>query len=241
MIVGTCGFPRARKEVYRRLDGVELQETFYNLPSEGRMAALRAEAPEGFVFTVKVFQGLTHPKGSPTYRRTRGFTPSEKNGFLRPTRENLELWDSFERLTAPLKPAVYVFQTPPNMPAELVGEALEFLRTIRGDARLAWEPRGPAAEAPGLAEKLAELGVALAVDPFRRPPRPSPFYYFRLHGIGGGEVNYRYKYSDEDLRRLLDIARGREPAYVFFNNVYMFDDAVRFRELAKGLSTSGRV
>ncbi|MFP3348120.1 MAG: DUF72 domain-containing protein, partial [Thermoproteus sp.] len=34
VIVGTCGFPRSRREVYRSLDAVELQETFYNLPNE---------------------------------------------------------------------------------------------------------------------------------------------------------------------------------------------------------------
>jgi len=131
VIVGTCGFPRSRREVYRSLDAVELQETFYNLPNEQRMENLAREAPEGFVFTVKVFQGITHPAGSPTYRRTRGFKPGEGHGLLRPTRENLELWDLFRRLVAPLKPRIYVFQTPPSMRADLLREALEFFQVYR--------------------------------------------------------------------------------------------------------------
>ncbi|MBP1449243.1 MAG: DUF72 domain-containing protein [Thermoproteus sp.] len=218
--------------MYNKLDATELQETFYNLPNEERMKALRREAPERFIFTVKVFQGITHPPGSPTYKRTRGFKPGEGNGYLRPTRENLELWDFFKRSVKPLRPAVYVFQTPPSMPAELLGQALEFFRTIEGGEALAWEPRGAVADLPGLAERLAEVGVSMVVDPFKRAPTPGRVNYLRLHGIGRGEVNYKYKYTDEDLRRLLAITKGLEKPYVMFNNVYMFDDAVRFKALA---------
>lgn len=230
MIVGTCGFPRSRKEVYKHLDGVELQETFYNMPDEEKMRRLAEEAPPGFAFTVKVFQGMTHPAESPTYKRTKGFRPSENHGYLRPTRENLELWDEFKRRVAPLRPRVYVFQTPPSMKADLLREALEFFKSISGEGIYAWEPRGEIARIDGLDSILADVGVSLVVDPLRRGVPKSPVHYFRLHGLGRSEVNYRYKYTDEDLRRLLDFVKNLE-GYVMFNNVYMFEDAVRFKKL----------
>jgi uncharacterized protein YecE (DUF72 family) len=52
--------------------------------------------------------------------------------------------------------------------------------------------------------------------------------------LGGGEVNYRYKYTDEDLLKLLAIVKRyaeSQDAYVLFNNVYMFDDALRFKSM----------
>ncbi len=232
MIVGTCGFPRSRREVYRSLDAVELQETFYNLPNEQRMENLAREAPEGFVFTVKVFQGITHPAGSPTYRRTRGFKPGEGHGLLRPTRENLELWDLFRRLVAPLKPRIYVFQTPPSMRADLLREALEFFRSIGGEGAFVWEPRGEIATVRDLDAALADVGVSLVVDPLKRGVPRSPVHYFRLHGLGKGEVNYKYKYTDSDLIRLKNSIKNLKNSYIMFNNIHMFDDAMRFKRLA---------
>ncbi|WP_052883305.1 DUF72 domain-containing protein [Thermoproteus tenax] len=235
VIVGICGFARSRRDVYSALDAVELQETFYNLPNEERLRALSREAPPGFVFTVKVFQGITHPPTSPTFKRTRGFRPTENHGLLKPTSENLELWDLFRRLTKPLGARVYVFQTPPSMRTEHLSAALEFFRTIRGDETIAWEPRGEVANVEGLDAALAEINVSLVVDPLKRPLPNSPIHYFRLHGMGG-EVNYRYKYTDDDLNKLLIISKKAKNPYIMFNNIYMFDDAVRFKRLASAIS-----
>lgn len=45
-----------------------------------------------------------------------------------------------------------------------------------------------------------------------------------MHGIGGGEVNYRYKYSEQDLKNLLTIVRRAleksNEVFMLFNNVY---------------------
>ncbi|HID94254.1 MAG TPA: DUF72 domain-containing protein, partial [bacterium (Candidatus Stahlbacteria)] len=65
------------------------------------------------------------------------------------------------------------------------------------------------------------------VDPFKRKETHGELKYYRLHGKGG----YRYKYSDEELKELLEFARADKPTYVMFNNVYMFDDALRFKAL----------
>ncbi len=72
------------------------------------------------------------------------------------------------------------------------------------------------------------------VDPFRREALiHRGTAYFRLHGIGKGEVNYSYKYSNDDLGRLKELidSIGESTVYVMFNNVHMLDDALRFKEL----------
>jgi len=230
VLVGTCGFPTSRKTIYATLDAVELQETFYNMPNPERMAQLRREAPN-FHFTAKVFQGITHPPDSPTYRRTRVFKPTQNHGSLKPTRENLELWQQYTEAVAPLQPEVLVFQTPPSLKPE--PHIYDFFTTITGRWRLAWEPRGETYKDPRLIQKVAELGVIIAVDPLRREPPPSTLQYFRLHGLGKGEVNYRYKYTDDDLHRLAQIIKNTKAdlIYVMFNNVHMREDATRFKQI----------
>jgi uncharacterized protein YecE (DUF72 family) len=83
---------------------------------------------------------------------------------------------------------------------------------------------------------MSELDVIHIVDIFRNTPCIQETSYIRLHGIGGGEVNYRYKYKDEDLNILKEkiFNLSSKEIYVLFNNVYMFDDAIRFKEILRG-------
>jgi uncharacterized protein YecE (DUF72 family) len=69
--------------------------------------------------------------------------------------------------------------------------------------------------------------AAKMYDPFQRQPVHGKLAYFRLHGKGG----YRYRYNDEDLVTLLEWCRPYEEAYCLFNNVSMFEDAMRFKEM----------
>lgn len=240
ILVGTCGFPTARSRYYELFPVVELQETFYDLPTEDRMRHLREEAPSGFAFTVKVFQGLTHGVNSPTWRRARRarLTGNTTNyGLLKPTRENLELWGEFLRLTKPLNPALYIFQTPPSMVinSDIAKDVVEFFRSIGEPGRVGWEPRGASYSDPNsLMRVFNSTDVIHVVDPFRRSPMVTrEVAYFRLHGIGEGEVNYRYRYSDSDLDSLRRLILGQvsRVVYVMFNNVHMLDDALRFKRL----------
>ncbi|WP_054857418.1 DUF72 domain-containing protein [Vulcanisaeta sp. JCM 16159] len=240
ILIGTCGFPTARSRYYSLFKVVELQETFYDLPTPERMSSLRREAPADFQFAVKVFQGLTHTSDSPTWRRIRRarLTGDLGNyGLLRPTRENLELWNEFVNVTKPLNPVFYVFQTPPSMEVteDSVRDVVEFFRTIGGGDRIGWEPRGVSYNNVNLLKRIfEEVGIVHVVDPFKHEVLiPHDITYFRLHGIGKGEVNYSYKYTDDDLGRLKAIVDGIESStvYVMFNNAHMLDDALRFTKL----------
>ncbi len=242
--IGTCGLRSPRSKYYSSLDVVELQETFYDLPDTDRLRRLRQEAPPSFEFTVKVFQAITHPRTSPTWRRMRTKLPGnlDNYGYLRPTRENLEIWNVFLERTRPLSARVYVFQTPSSMPAteEAFRWVLDFFKTIRQrDVVVGWEPRGPWCEKrEWLLKVVEECDIVHVVDPFRREPvKIKSVTYFRLHGIGGGETNYRYRYTDQDLLELRELVlrflQFSEKIYVLFNNIYMFEDAVRFRNLIR--------
>jgi Uncharacterized conserved protein len=130
-----------------------------------------------------------------------------------------------------MKPDVLVFQTPPSLKPET--HIYDIFASITVRWRLAWEPRGETYKDPRLIQKVAELGVVIALDPLKRDPLPSALQYFRLHGVGKGEVSYRYKYTEDDLHKLASVVRSlkAETVYVMFNNVYMHRDALRFKQL----------
>jgi len=121
-----------------------------------------------------------------------------------------------------------------------------FRTTKRKDYLLVWEPRGrwERKEILSLCEKL---DLVPCVDPFKlvvskanlNEPFPCKIGYFRLHGKTG----YRYKYTDSDLEKLKKIAQVPTKArqlsqatnsynqiYFMFNNVFLFEDALRFRK-----------
>jgi len=82
-----------------------------------------------------------------------------------------------------------------------------------------------------LSELLCEVDVTHVTDPFRlMPTYVGDVAYFRLHGLG--ECMYYYQYTDAELvklHRLIDPfeSKGKE-VYVFFNNLSMFEDGLRF-------------
>ena len=231
--IGCCGFPRARREIYRHFAVVEVQQTFYDPPQPKTLAGWRAEAPEGFEFTLKAWQPITHPAGSPTYRRLRTplARPAEA-GFFRPSPTVAAAWARTRAVAQALGAKVVLFQCPARFTPsdEHIANLSTFFRSIARDGlAFAWEPRG--AWPDRLVRALCrELELVHAVDAFQRRPVAGPFAYFRLHGIGG----YGYRYTENDLGRLLAFCPKRKPAYCFFNNMTMFEDARRFLALTRG-------
>jgi len=244
--VGCCGFPRSRRKYYEVFKLVEVQQTFYKLPSLETLEKWRREAPQDFEFTMKAWQVVTHPPTSPTWRKA-GLKPEpgkeDRYGNLRPTPENLEAWRRTVEAAEALGATVIVVQTPPSFgySEENLENAIRFFREAgkAWSGLIAWEPRGTWHEHPeAVARVVEETGVIHAVDLLRRwPAVVGKVSYIRLHGLGGREVNYRYRYTDEDLAELAKRVRslcekGSETVYVLFNNIYMFDDAQRFKTIA---------
>lgn len=237
--VGTCGFPKKRAEVFSLFDVVEVQKTFYNIVPEETLTRLRKEAPEHVVFTMKAFQGITHPASSPTYRRTKlpeAFRP-ENLGFFRRT-EEVEMCTHYTLVMAKaLNARVLVFQCPPSFVphSQNIQNLVSFFeRFPRGMYHLAWEPRGAWKE-EDIRALCRDLRLVHVVDPFLCDPLWGEIRYFRLHGKG----SYRYQYTDEDLVFLArKLSEYREEVFCLFNNVPMFEDARRLKAIL-GLPSGG--
>lgn len=237
VLVGCCGYPCSRPRYYEKFRTVEIQSTFYRLPRPETASRWREEAPEGFVFSFKAFQGITHPTTSPTWRRS-GLKPEElegrEYGWLRPTQDNFEAWERTAEIGRLLGARVCVVQCPPNFRCteENVRNMRRFFRKVKREFSIAWEPRGD--WDPELVLRLCkELKLTHCVDPLRQDPlHLERVAYFRLHGFGKPSM-YRYRYSDRELEELKRKAEGLEvgEAYFMFNNVYMLEDALRFLKL----------
>lgn len=238
--VGTCGWGGRKSKYYEAFSCIELQETFYRLPKVETLEKYRSESPRDFEFTVKAWQAITHPCGSPTWRKSAPpkWGKTENFGHLRPTEENFRAWEEIAKICKALESRVLIIQTPPsfNPSRENAENMKSFLSSVnRGGLVLGWEPRGGWSDEI-VADICKELDLVHVVDPFRRLPSvESGIAYFRLHGIGGKETNYRYAYTDGDLNELrrITMKMSAERIYVMFNNVNMIEDAIRFMKILK--------
>lgn len=221
---------------------IELQSTFYKLPSLSTAARWREAAPADFEFSLKSWQAITHPATSPTWKRAGIRLDPEKAGrygHLRPTAENFEAWEETLRVALALRARVVVMQLPPSMDAsdENVKNLKEFLSTIeRRGLAIGVEFRHSSWRPEVVSKVCHEVDVLHVVDPFRQETttKDSDVVYYRLHGLG--ERMYVYDYSDEELARLWGrwvkqfVDQGKQ-VYVLFNNTAMAKNAKRMIEL----------
>ena len=182
---------------------VELNNSFYNLPSEKAFASWRDSSPEDFTFSVKVSRFITHLK------KLRNVEESLRN-FL----------DRVRILGYALGPLLY--QLPPNLHRD--DSRLEaFLSTLPGDVSHVFEFRHESWFHGEVLDLLRRHGVGFCI--FDMPDLTTPveatadFAYLRFHGTSS---LYGGSYSDEELegwaRRLTDLATGLRAVYVYFNN-----------------------
>ena len=230
--VGCCGFPKGRENYFSQFKVVEVQQTFYKPPLPETALRWREEAPGGFEFCLKAWQLITHPPSSPTYRKAGiAISPGKEGcyGWFKPSEEVREAWGKTEQIAKALKARVILFQCPPGFKETL--ENIENMRCFfrwveRGEFLFAWEPRGGWSDSQVKA-LCEELDLIHCVDPLERAPLYGRVKYFRLHGGPG----YRHTYSDEELDQLWGMAEGE--VYVLFNNLSMYDDALRFIKLGE--------
>ncbi|MBI2853818.1 MAG: DUF72 domain-containing protein [Chloroflexi bacterium] len=181
---------------------VEVNNTFYRLPSEQAFAAWKQAAPTNFVFAVKASRFITHIK------RLRGADGVVENFVSRAT-----------TLGDKLGPILY--QTPPQM-ARDEGLLEAFLVSLPKGMQQAFEFRHHSWFEDRVFDLLKRYSVALCV--YDMPGFTSPvlatteYSYFRFHGSAR---LYGSKYSDDDLRRWAERIRSLrvvKRAYAYFNN-----------------------
>ncbi len=179
---------------------VELNASFYRLPSAEAFATWRAETPPGFVMSVKVSRFITH------IRR------------LAAPRDPVELlWSRARGLGDRLGPVL--FQLPPHFPADR-DRLRALLRALPPGMRAAFEFRDPSWSTPAVLDLLDGAGAALVLAdrPGARVPGivTGGWAYVRFHQGGWFEPGYR----TDKLRRWADriAALPARDAFVYFNN-----------------------
>jgi uncharacterized protein YecE (DUF72 family) len=236
--VGVCGFCLSQAEILRRFTLMEVQQTFYWPPQVTTVERWRHDAPDGFEFTLKAFQAITHVGTSPTYRRAK-LSPEQKQrcGNFADTDVVRDAWTTTLNLADALRATIAVFQCPPSFAAtdENVSQMRQFFHWApRGRLLFAWEPRHVSWTDSLISEMCRDLGLIPTGDPLEReiPPIGSPTY-FRLHGMPLGKFAYDYDhpYTDQELARILRLS-SQDTTYCMFNNKQMADDATRFALLA---------
>ncbi|MBX6422094.1 DUF72 domain-containing protein [Thermosulfurimonas sp. F29] len=244
--LGTCGNRVGLEKYLELFNALEINATFYRFPPEKTLRRWERvfRSREGFGLSLKVFQGLTHPVSSPTWRRA-GLAPEERErlrnlaGCLRLNPATEEFLERTIALTGRLSARFLLFQLPRVCAGEAEGFFAFFVRLrellppgTRAGLEIRWED-------PGLLEDLFHrFGVIPVFDPLLFPGllerfRNLPFLYFRLHGERkGGRLDYRKNYTNEELKRLADLVFGleAEEVWILFNNIPMHENALRFRE-----------
>ncbi|KOT50947.1 MULTISPECIES: DUF72 domain-containing protein [Streptomyces] len=245
-LVGSGWYPVGRRDAEGRLRHyaerfpvVEVDSTYYGLPSERNSRLWAERTPDGFRFDVKAFSLLTgHPTRPaalpddlrPAFVRRRGGEAGSDSGLLD------EVWRRFSAAVEPLRAAgrlgALLFQFPPWFAPGVRAE--EFLTRCRERTEgwpVAvefrhpewWRGEGRQADTAAL---LRELGVAaVAVDMAQTLPASIPpvapvtddrLAVVRLHGrnaawgTGSKEERFRHRYGEEELREW--VPRVREMA-----------------------------
>jgi uncharacterized protein YecE (DUF72 family) len=200
-----------------RFDTVEINNSFYRLPSAETFGSWRQRAPRGFLYAVKASRYLTHLKK------------------LKDPEPPLQLFFSHARhLGATLGPVLY--QLPPRWPVN-VERLRTFLAALPRRRHHAIEFRDPSWYCDAVLALLERHRVALCLHDMagsasgRR--RVGPFVYVRFHGTS----RYSGSYSNDMLCDWAEwlaarLAEGRR-VFAYFNNDqggHAPRDAMRLRD-----------
>ncbi len=214
--------PRLWLEYYaRHFDTVELNSTFYRLPTEDTVDRWRTQAPEGFCYAVKVGQFGTHRKK-----------------LRDPTTWLARHLERAERLGSSMGPQLV--QLPPRWRRN-TARLDEFLDAAPSLLRWAVELRDPSWCHDDVFGVLERHGAALCwhdLLPGLPWERTTDWTYVRLHGPDAVRRPYHGRYRPTRLaplaRRLGARLRSGNDVYVYFNNDghgHAVRNADRLREL----------
>lgn len=226
----------SRVEYFQILPCVEIQQTFYQPPLIATLERWRAEAPLDFEYTLKAWMLITHEAKSPTYRRLKRKLSEEEAaevGSFKWTPIVREAWETTAKCANALKARMVLFQCPASFTSTRanISNLEKFFSSIdRGALDFSWEPRGDW-NADVVKAICKDLNLWHAVDPFAGRTITPTKCYFRLHGRKG----WRYQYEQSELEELAMMLPEGKRSYVFFNNIHMTEDALKFMEIVKGI------
>ena len=200
-------------------DSVEINNSFYRLPTFQAVEAWRETTPPNFCFTVKASRFFTHLKK----------LKDPEVGL----RKFVPLIQHFGEKLGPI-----LFQLPPHWRCNL-DRLAEFLRALPGDYRYSFELRDPSWHTTSVSRLLTRHNVAFCMYELAGFQSPltitADFVYIRLHGPG------QKKYEGDYSRRALHAWAERidqwksqlQAIYVYFDNDQAGFAVKNARELKK--------
>lgn len=205
------------------LNALEINASFYRLPSEATIASWNQTLGDHYHLVVKGSQYITHDKR------------------LQDIDEALSVFLARVNSLKSLK--IILWQLPPSLgkDRELL---VSFLEKLPPNFRYAIEFRHTSWWSPEVVAILRDFHVAFVAVSHPKLPEflydTTDFLYLRFHGLG--EKLYDYDYSYEELfvwaKKLRPYLKTRE-LFVFFNNCY-HTHAIRNGELFKGILGEAR-
>lgn len=188
----------------RYFDTVEINNSFYRLPTATTFDNWREASPPNFCFGVKASRFITHMK------KLKDPKSSSEKFFL-----------AADRLGKKLGPIL--FQLPPRWKLN-VARFEEFLSALPGKRQYVFEFRDETWFAPEVYQLLRKYNAAFCIHDFAdmKVPREitAKFTYIRFHGPTSAK--YFGSYSNRELRtwanRIRKWRRDLSSVYVYFNN-----------------------
>lgn len=182
---------------------VEINYSFYRLPSRSAFEKWSRTVPRDFIFAVKASRYITHNK------KLKGAEDAWKR-FI----------EASVGLGEKLGPILFEFQPSWRKNADRLAEFLEILpRRLR----YAFEFRHPSWFDEEIYRLLSEKGASLVTADSPRFPlsfeETADFSFIRFHG---GRILYGSEYSSEELKgwaeRISDMLKRGRDVYAYFNN-----------------------
>lgn len=215
-------------------DTVEVNSSFYRVPSIAMVRKWAERTPSAFEFSLKLYQKFTHPD---MFAKATGGDPSQLG-----RKDVDEFRASIEPLAIAGKLGALLAQFPPSFKSDPESRGyLEWLLNAFREYPIAVELRHRSwSETPSdTANLLREFNAAFAqIDEpkFKTSirqtllPNVRSFYYLRLHGRNAAqwwkhdssEDRYNYFYSAEELKPFAEAAKAAtrevKKAYLYANN-----------------------
>ena len=208
----------------KHFDTVEINNSFYHLPSAKTFDNWRDNSPARFIFAVKASRFITHMK------KLKDPQPSSEKFFL--------VADRLGRKLGPI-----LFQLPPRW--KLNRERFEeFLQSLPADHKYVFEFRDESWFVPEVYELLRRYKAAYCIHDFADMNVPieitTNFTYIRFHGPTSAK--YWGSYSSAQLRlwadRIKQWSTRLHAAYIYFNNDpegRAVENALELKRLVSGL------
>jgi uncharacterized protein YecE (DUF72 family) len=180
---------------------VEINMTFYRLPTVAMLEGWSARTPRGFCFTLKAFRLITHLKK------------------IRDVAEDVGRFYGLAEVLGP-KLGCILFQLPPFLTLDL-DLFSGFLGVLSASHRNVIEFRHPSWYDERVFDLMRKRRIALCIVPSGQVPstpvETSSVAYIRFHGPSG---RYDTSYSDAELAAWAETIRRRRASacFVYFNN-----------------------